>query len=107
MPIRGQITWGRTNPFRDPRLAHFDDAVVGFMRGKLPQGWKGNRVWENRWGDLPERHYGHYREFYMGDSQMSGDLRVVIGRNGEVYLSDNHHHDWWQIVGKWWNRPNW
>jgi guanyl-specific ribonuclease Sa len=56
-------------------------------------------VWENRWLDLPLKPHGYYREFYVGTSAESGDLRIVLGEGGEVYISGNHHRDWRQVVG--------
>jgi hypothetical protein len=99
MPIRDRITWGPHNPLSDTRLINLPILVRDFRVGRLPQGWRGNRVWENRWLDLPIKPHGYYLEFYAGTPAETGDLRIVLGQGGEVYLSGNHHRDWRQIVG--------
>lgn len=99
MPVRDRITWGKNNPFHDRRLVDLLALVCDFRAGKLPTGWKGNKVWENRWLDLPLKPEDYYREFYVGTSAASGELRVVLGEGGEVYISGNHHRDWRQLVG--------
>ena len=67
--------------------------------GKKPHGWAGDKVWVNRWKDLPRKPVGYYREYYVGTSAESGSLRIVLGQRGEVYVSGNHHRDWRQVVG--------
>ena len=99
MPVRSRIRWGnRSGPFSDPRLHQFPELVRDFRRGQLPFGWKGNKVWENRWGDLPIRVHGYYREYYVGTSEESGTLRIVLGSDGDIYISGNHHRDWLQVI---------
>jgi len=99
MAIRDRISWGGNNPFSDPRLANLPFLVREMRAGRLPYIWRGNKVWENRWHDLPLKPPGYYREFYVGDSEQSGDLRIVLGQGGEVYISGNHHGDWRQVIG--------
>jgi hypothetical protein len=84
MPVRRHIAWGADNPLSDPRLGNLPTLVAGFRAGQVPHGWRGNRVWENRWHDLPPKRYGYYREFCTGTSETSGDLRIVLGQGGEV-----------------------
>ncbi len=99
MPVRDRISWGVENPFSDPRLSNFPVLVRDFRAGRLPHGWRGNKVWENRWLDLPVKPPDYYREFYVGTSAESGELRIVLGQGGEVYICGNHHRDWRQVVG--------
>lgn len=99
MAIRSPITWGAANPFDDPRLAQLPVLVRDFRAGRLPKDWRGNKVFENRWQDLPLKPHGYYREYYVGSSPESGSLRIVLGNGGEVYVSGNHHRDWRQVVG--------
>lgn len=98
MPIRDRITWGPANPFRDPRFTNLPQLILEFRAGRLPLGWCGNKVWENRWLDLPLKPPGYYREFYLGTSAESGNVRIVLGHGGEVYITGNHHRDWRQVV---------
>lgn len=98
MPVRKRIIWGEANPLSDARLKDLPQLVREFRAGRLPKGWRGNRVWENRWGDLPLKSDDYYREYYVGTPEQSGTLRVVLGLGGEVYISGNHHHDWRQII---------
>jgi hypothetical protein len=64
MPVRDCIVWGSHNPFSDLRLAKFPEIVRNFMAGRLPRNWRGNKIWLNKWRDLPLKPHGYYREFY-------------------------------------------
>jgi len=96
------IKWGvntdSRNPLSDPRLSNLDFLVRDFRLGRLPFGWRGNRIFDNKWGDLPSRHHGYYQEFYLGSSAESGSLRVVLGESSEVYVTGNHYRDFIQIL---------
>jgi guanyl-specific ribonuclease Sa len=96
------IKWGVStdsrNPLGDPRLSNLYLLVSDFRKGRLPFGWRGNRFFENRYGDLPDRPYGYYTEFYLGTSAESGSLRVVLGEGSEVYVTGNHYRDFIQVL---------
>src|SRR5262245_45145304 len=96
------IKWGvnsdSRNPLGDPRLSNLYFLVSEFRLGRLPLGWQGNRIFDNRWGELPSRHHGYYREFYLGNSAESGSLRLVLGNGSEVYLTGNHYHEFIQVL---------
>ena len=96
------IKWGvkadSGNPLNDSRLSNLYSLVTDFRLGRLPFGWRGNRVFENKYGDLPIRLYGYYKEFYMGISAESGSLRVVLGEGSEVYVTGNHYRDFIQVL---------
>src|SRR5262245_9312073 len=96
------IKWGVTsdsrNPLSDPRLSNLYFLVREFHLGRLPIGWRGNSIFDNRWGDLPSRPNGYYREFYLGNSAESGSLRVVLGDGSEVYITGNHYRDFIQVL---------
>ena len=102
MPIRGIIKWsvntGAQNPFGDARLQNLESLIRDLRSGRLPFGWRGNRTFENRWGDLPYRAAGYYKEFYLGTFAESGSLRVVLGNGGEVYVTGNHYRDFIQVL---------
>lgn len=98
MPVRDRVMWGGSNPFSDPRLAKLPELVRDFRAGRSPNGWRAH-AWENRWLDLPIKPANYYHEFYVGTPAESGNLRIVLGRGGEVYVSGNHHRDWRQVVG--------
>jgi guanyl-specific ribonuclease Sa len=97
MPVRDRITWGASNPFSDPRLRDLPQLIRNFRAGRLPNRWRA-KPWENRWGDLPQKPAGYYHEFYVGTPQESGDLRIVLGNGGEIYISGDHHHNWRQLI---------
>jgi len=86
------------SPLSDPRLSNLFLPVTDLRNGRLPFGWRGNKVSENRYGDLPIRDCGSYREFYMGTSAESGELRLVLGRGSEVYVTGNHYRDFIQVL---------
>jgi hypothetical protein len=96
------LEWGvktdSSSPLGDPRLIDLYSLVSDFRLGRLPFGWRGNRVFENRYGDLPNRSHGYYKEFYLGFSPESGSLHVVLGRDGEVYVTGNNYDDFIQVL---------
>ena len=107
MSVRDRVTWGSKNPFSDPRLQNLEALVRDFRSGRLPRDWRGNKIWENRWHDLPVKPERYYKEFYVGTAEASGTLRLVLGRMGEVYISGNHHRDWRQVIGMSWSPSSW
>ncbi len=101
MPIRDRIIWGPDNPFSDPRLVGLDEYVRDIRRGVLPPNVVGGRVFENQDLDLPVKPYGHYREYDVTPrvpGRDRGKLRLVLGANGEVYITGNHYRDFRQII---------
>ena len=96
--IKWAVNTNSRNPLGDPRLIDLYSLVIEFRRGRLPFGWRGNRVFVNRYSDLPVRPYGYYREFYLGNSAESGSLRVVLGNGSEVYVTGNHYRDFIQVL---------
>jgi guanyl-specific ribonuclease Sa len=96
--IKWAVKTNSSNPLGDPRLNNLYSLVRDFRRGWLPLGWRGNKVFENKYGDLPLRPYGYYKEFYMGTSAESGSLRVVLGDRSEVYVTGNHYKDFIQVL---------
>jgi guanyl-specific ribonuclease Sa len=97
MPIRDRIMWSGNNPFTDSRLSDLASLVKDFRRGNN-RGWRTD-TFENRENHLPTRAYGYYREHYLGPRNVSGSLRIVLGRGGEVYVSGNHYDDFRQVMG--------
>lgn len=101
MPIRDRIIWGSNSPFSDPRLAGLDALIRDIRRfHRLPAGVKGGRVFENKDLDLPEKNPGYYREYDVVPlaADGRGTLRIVLGLNGEVFITGNHYHDFRQII---------
>ena len=89
---------GSQNPLSSPSLSSLSWLVIEFRLGRLPLGWRGNLVFENRQRDLPTRAYGYYKEFYMGLSPESGSARVILGQGGEVYVTEKHYRDFVQVL---------
>jgi hypothetical protein len=96
--IKWTVKTDNRNPLGDPRLNNLFWLVRDFRCGRLPIGWRGNKVFENRNGDLPIRPHGYYTEFYIGISAESGSLRVVLGKGSEVYVTGNHYDDFIQVL---------
>jgi ribonuclease len=98
------INWGdrdnkdNDNQLNTSSLINLPWLVREFGLGRLPLGWRGNQVFENKDGDLPTRAYGYYKEFYRGPFPASGSARVVLGQGGEVYVTENHYHDFVQVL---------
>jgi hypothetical protein len=94
-----QVHWGTTNPFRDARLDRLPFLIREFRAGRLPAEWRGNQVWENRWQDLPMKPPGYYREFYLATVAGPVAVRVVLGQEGEVFVSGKNNRHWQQVLG--------
>jgi hypothetical protein len=104
MPLRDPIRWRPETPFSDPRLMKYD--LIELVR-KFRKGWS-SATWvahdfENWYLDLPTKPPKYYRGYSVGTAAESGDLRIVRGKGGEVYLSGYFHKDgpteWRQILG--------
>ena len=55
-------------------------------------------VFENREELLPDRPYGHYREYTVDDGVGDrGPLRIVAGADGERYWTDDHYRSFSRI----------
>lgn len=103
MPIRDRILWGCSNPFSDPRLRNLDQLIRDIRRRKaLPFGVAGGSVFHNYDADLPTRPDGHYKEYdveIIAEGAKRTQLRIVLGEDGEIFISGNHYRDFRQIVG--------
>jgi hypothetical protein len=86
------------NPLGNSNFRYLPWLISDFRLGRLSFGWRGNRVFENLNGDLPTRAYGYYKEFYLGPFPESGSARVVLGQDGEVYVTGNHYRDFVQVL---------
>jgi hypothetical protein len=62
----------------DPRLRNLPFLLREFRLGRLPIGWRGNRIFDNSRGELPGRHHGYYGEFYLETSAESGSLKSRV-----------------------------
>ena len=103
MPVRKRITWGSEATLSDPRLQGLDRIVREIRRahGRPPQeGVKGGKVFENSNEDLPARRNGYYHEYdvQIAGPDGRGKLRIVLGDQGEVWLTGNHYDDFRQII---------
>jgi ribonuclease T1 len=58
-------------------------------------------TFQNREGILPDHPRGYYREYTVGTpgSPDRGARRIVVGRDGERYYTDDHYDSFRLIVG--------
>lgn len=98
-PAWDRVNWEAGAPPGDTRLAKLPALLRDFRSGKLPEGWRGNEVWHNRWNDLPVRPPGYYREYYLATTAGPVALRVVLGQGGEVFVSGRHNRHWQEVIG--------
>jgi guanyl-specific ribonuclease Sa len=102
MPIRGIVTWGNKNPLSDPRFVDLNQYVNDLRKNRRRPNVAGGGVFDNNNDDLPKRPPGHYREYDVTAPLPGfgrGTYRLVLGRNGEVFVTWDHYHDFLQIVG--------
>ena len=57
-------------------------------------------VFGNREGHLPKRERGYYREYTVKTpgAKDRGARRIVAGRGGELYYSDDHYRSFRKVV---------
>jgi len=57
-------------------------------------------VFDNREGQLPRRSRGYYREYTVKTpaARDRGPRRVVVGRGGELYYTDDHYRSFRRII---------
>lgn len=67
--------------------------------GPLPYARDGV-VFGNREGHLPRRPRGYYREYTVPTPGRSdrGARRIVVGREGELYYTDDHYRTFRRII---------
>ncbi|HEY2794379.1 MAG TPA: ribonuclease domain-containing protein, partial [Micromonosporaceae bacterium] len=59
-----------------------------------------NTVFSNFEGLLPKRPSGYYREYTVvtPGSPDRGTRRLVVGKNGDIYYTDDHYESFRQVV---------
>lgn len=92
------LTWGEKPP-DDFRLANLPALVRDFRAGRPVAGWRRNEVWANPWLDLPVRPLGYYRVFSVDGSGTIGARSLVLGQDGEVFVSGKHPRHWLKVDG--------
>jgi ribonuclease T1 len=57
-------------------------------------------VFGNREGHLPKRERGHYREYTVKTpgAKDRGARRIVVGKGGEYYYTDDHYRSFRRII---------
>ena len=57
-------------------------------------------VFGNREGQLPKRERGYYREYTVKTpgARDRGARRIVAGRGGELYYTEDHYHSFRRVV---------
>jgi ribonuclease T1 len=81
-----------------PRQAR--DTVAGVQAGGPFAYARDGAIFSNREGRLPRQPRGYYREYTVktpgaGDR---GPRRLVVGRGGEYYYSDDHYRTFRRII---------
>ncbi len=68
--------------------------------GLFPYAQDGS-VFQNREGLLPEAEPGYYREYTVPTpgSEDRGARRLVVGRDGGIYYTDDHYESFREVVG--------
>ena len=58
-------------------------------------------VFQNREGLLPDAEPGYYREYTVPTpgSDDRGARRLVVGRDGGIYYTDDHYQSFREVVG--------
>ena len=69
------------------------------QQGPFPYSQDG-RVFANREGRLPKRSRGYYREYTVRTpgAKDRGARRIVAGRGGEFYYTDDHYRSFRRII---------
>ena len=75
-------------------------ATVGLIRTGGPFPWpRDGAEFRNREHRLPPRARGYYHEYTVPTPGRAdrGARRIVAGRNGELYYTDDHYRSFWRI----------
>lgn len=81
-----------------PPEAH---ATLSLIRGGGPFPYaRDGAVFVNREGGLPRRVRGYYREYTVPSpaARDRGPRRIVAGRGGELYYTDDHYRTFRRII---------
>lgn len=93
-PLRTPDASGPAYPFDDSERARAIEATLEKIKkgGPFPYRQDGV-VFENREGRLPGRPRGYYKEYTVATPgvQTRGARRIVAGKNGELYYTDDHY----------------
>ena len=62
---------------------------------------KDGSVFKNREGKLPEKENGYYKEYTVKTPETNdrGAKRIITGKNGEYYYTDDHYRTFAKIEG--------
>ncbi len=97
MPVVGTITWGfkenARSPFGHPLLRDLDKQVQECNQYGVSSRWH-QEVFRNKYNDLPLRPFGHYYEFRLA----AEDYRLVLGNQGEVFVTWDHYNNFLQVL---------
>jgi ribonuclease T1 len=75
--------------------------TVALIRNNGPFPYqRDGAVFGNREGYLPKRERGYYREYTVKTpgARDRGARRIVAGRDGELYYSDDHYRSFRKVV---------
>ena len=75
--------------------------TVAFIRSNGPFPYpRDGAVFGNREGHLPKRERGYYREYTVSTpgARDRGARRIVAGRGGELYYSDDHYRSFRKVM---------
>lgn len=75
-------------------------ATIALIRKHGPYPYaKDNAVFGNREARLPRRKYGYYHEFTVKTpgERTRGARRIVTGKGGEMYYTDDHYNTFRKI----------
>ncbi|QDV05171.1 ribonuclease [Planctomycetes bacterium Poly30] len=103
MAFRSRIHYLGPDTFDDPRLRQipFPQLITQLRADRCPPVWS-RMEFANRGSEgtrLPERPAGYYRRFHLEARGTGGTLRLVLGRQQEVYITGDKYHTWRQIIG--------
>lgn len=103
----------RKNPNGEPkdaneleRLIKADEArtkaekvLARIERGEPDPHWRDGSVFRNNEGKLPKRETGYYKEYVYreNESDSVGRERVVVGRDGDVYYTEDHYETFTKV----------
>jgi ribonuclease T1 len=76
-------------------------ATIALIRSGGPFPYqKDGAVFGNREGNLPRRARGYYREYTVRTpgARDRGARRIVAGRGGELYYSDDHYRRFKRVI---------
>jgi len=99
--VAGAMAFAKIGEVRAAALPPEARATIELIRNGGPFPYRKDGIaFGNREAVLPQRERGYYREYTVRTpgARDRGARRIVSGRDGELYYTDDHYRSFWRII---------